>query len=205
MNTSTNTALHRLLRQFTLGSGPLKRGSDRLQVAGRLVVLLALLVAPPLAVAAMAVVTAQLEAVAVAEASERTHVDAVLLEDAPEAPPAAGSGEGSEERVTVPARAVWPVQGRGEREGLVLVRPGTAAGTTVPVWVHREGHITRAPMDRGRIDGSARAVGALFLLGVPLVTWTLYALLCAALDAHRERRWAQGWAAVEPDWATRML
>ena len=205
MNTSTNTALHRLLRQFTLGSGPLKRGSDRLQVAGRLVVLLALLVAPPLAVAAMAVVTAQLEALAVAEASERTHVDAVLLEDAPEAPQAAGSGEGSEERVTVPARAVWPVQGKAERQGLVLVRPGTAAGTTVPVWVHREGHITRAPMDRGRIDGSARAVGALFLFGVPVVTWTLYALLCAALDAHRERRWAQGWAAVEPDWATRML
>ena len=205
MNTSTDTALHRLLRQFTLGSGPLKRGSDRLQVAARLVVVFALLVAPPLAVAAMAVVTTQLEALAVAEASERTHVDAVLLEDAPEAPPAAGSGEGGGERVTVPVRAVWPIQGGAERQGLVPVRPGTAAGTTVPVWVHREGHITRAPMDRGRIDGSARAIGALFFLGVPLVTWTLYALLCAALDAHRERRWAQGWAAVEPDWATRML
>ena len=60
-------------------------------------------------------------------------------------------------------------------------------------------------MERGRIDGSARGIGLLFFLGVPLVTWTLYALLCAALDAHRERRWAQGWAAVEPDWATRML
>src|SRR3712207_1906508 len=187
MNTSTDNALHRSLRQFTLGSGPLKRSSDRLQVAGRLVVLLALLIAPPLAVAAMAVTTAQLEALAAAEAAERTHVDAVVLEDAPEAPPAAGTGDAGEERVTVPARALWPVQGGAERQGLVPVRPGTAAGTTVPVWVHREGHLTRAPMDRSRIDGSARAIGALFLFGVPLVTWTLYALLCAALDAHRER------------------
>ena len=205
MSTPTDTALRRSLRWFTLGSGPLKRGSDRLQVAGRLVVVLALLVAPPLAVAGTAVTTAQLEALAAEEAAERTHVDAVLLEDAPEAPQAAGTGDSGEERVTVPARAVWPVQGGTEREGVVLVRPGTAAGTTVPVWVHRDGHLTHAPMDRSRIDGSAMTVGAVVFLGIPLATWTLYALLCVALDAHRERRWAQGWAAVEPEWVTRLL
>jgi hypothetical protein len=206
MSTPTDTALRRSLRWFTLGSGPLKRGSDRLQVAGRVVVVLALLVAPPLAVAATTVTTARLEALAAEEAAERTHVDAVLLEDAPEVAQAAGAGYGGEERVAVPARAVWPVPGGTERQGAVLVRPGTAAGTTVPVWVHRDdGHVTRAPMERSRVDSSAMTIGALFFLGIPLVTWTVYALLCAALDAHRERRWAQGWAAVEPDWATRLL
>jgi hypothetical protein len=176
-------------------------------VAGRLVVLLALLVAPPLAVAATTVATAQLEALAAEQAAERTHVDAVLLEDAPEAPRATGTGGGGgggEARVIVPARAVWPVQGGAERQGVVLVRPGTAAGTTVPVWVDRDGHMSLAPMDRGRIDSSAMTIGAVFLLEVPLGAWTLYAILCAALDAHRGRRWAQGWAAVEPDWVTRL-
>ena len=43
------------------------------------------------------------------------------------------------------------------------------------------------------------------LVGVPLVTWSLHAVLCAALDAHREHQWAQGWAAVGPEWATRLL
>ncbi|MGY1643589.1 hypothetical protein ACI782_20985 [Geodermatophilus sp. SYSU D00703] len=205
MSTPTDTALRRSVRWFTLGSGPLKRGSDRLQVAGRLVVVLALLVAPPLAVAASAVTTGQLEALAAEEAAERTHVDAVLLEDAPEAPQAAGAGYGGEDPVTVPAPAVWPVPGGTERQGVVLVRPGVTAGTTVPVWVHRDGHITRAPMDRSRIDSSAMSIGAVFFFGIPLATWTLYALLCAALDAHRDRRWARGWAAVEPDWATRLL
>jgi hypothetical protein len=202
MRTRTDTALRRSLRWFTLGSGPLKRGSDRLQVAGRLVVVLALLAAPPLAVAATTVTTAQLEARAEAEAAERSRVDAVLLEDAPEA---AGSAYGDREPVKVPARAVWPVPGGAERQGVVLVRPHTAAGTAVPVWVHRAGNVTSAPLDRSRTDGSAMMIGAVVLLGVPLATWMLYAFLRAALDAHRGRRWAQGWAAVEPEWVSRLL
>jgi hypothetical protein len=202
MRTPTDTALSRSLRWFTLGSGPLKRGSDRLQVAGRLVVVLALLAAPPLAVAATTVTTAQLEARAEAEAAERSRVNAVLLEDAPEA---AGSGYGDREPVEVPARAVWPVPGGAERQGVVLVRPDTAAGTAVPVWVNRAGNVTSAPLDRSRTDSSAMMIGAVVLLGVPLATWVLYAFLRAALDAHRGRRWAQGWAAVEPEWVSRLL
>jgi hypothetical protein len=197
-----DTALRRSLRWFTLGSGPLKRGSDRLQLAGRLVVVLALLTAPPLAVAATIVTTVQLEALAETQAAERSRVEAVLLE---EAPAAGGGGYGDQGPVKVQARAVWPVPGGVERQGIVLVRPHTAAGTAVPVWVNRDGYLTSGPLDRSRIDSSAMSVGATFLVGVPLVTWTLYALLCTALDAHRQRRWAEGWAAVEPDWATRML
>jgi hypothetical protein len=202
MSTPTDTALRRSLRWFTLGSGPLKRGSDRLQVAGRLVVVLALLTAAPLAVAATIITTARLEALAEAEAAERSRVDAVLLENAPEA---VGSGYGDQAPVRVPARAVWPVPGGAERQGIVLVPPHTAAGTAVPVWVHRDGHVTRGPLDRSRIDSSAMRVGAVILLGVLLATWILYALLCATLDAHRQRRWAQGWAAVEPEWVNRLL
>jgi hypothetical protein len=202
MGTLMDTALRRSLRWFILGSGPLKRGSDRLQVVGRLVVVLAMLTAPPLAVAASIVTTTQLEALAEAQAAERSRVDAVLLENAPGA---GASGHGDQESVKVPARAVWPVPGGAERQGVVLVRPHTAAGTAVPVWVNRAGNVTSAPLDRSRTDGSAMMIGAVVLLGVPLATWMLYAFLRAALDAHRERRWAQGWAAVEPDWATRLL
>jgi len=87
---------------FILGSGPLERASDRVEVAGRIVVVLSLLVAPALAVVA----TGHLHAVAAEAAAERTLVHAVL---------------------------------------------------------------------------------------------------CGALNAHREHRWAQGWAAVGPEWATRLL
>ena len=86
----------------------------------------------------------------------------------------------------------------------MLVPPRTPVGTAVPVWVDREGNPTRAPLDRADIPGTAAATGALALVGVPWPTWTLYALLCLALDAHRERRWAQDWAAVEPVWNSRL-
>ena len=43
------------------------------------------------------------------------------------------------------------------------------------------------------------------LIGVPLATWTLYVVLCVGLDARRDRRWEQDWAAVEPDWHSRLL
>jgi hypothetical protein len=75
----------------------------------------------------------------------------------------------------------------------------------VRVWVDHEGTLTRAPLDRAGIPSSAAAMGVLPLIGVPLATWTLYSVLCCALDAHRERRWAQDWATVEPDWNSRML
>jgi len=203
MTAPTDTTFRRWLRRFTLGSGPMKRGSDRVQVAGRIVVVVSLLVAPPLAVAATTVTTHNLEVLAAAEAAERSHVAAVLLENAPEAPQ--GTGDGGQASLRVLATAVWPVPGGAEREGLVQVRPETAAGTAVPVWVDRDGDLTRAPAGRSDIDSAAMTMGAVFLIGIPLAAWALYAVLCAALDAHRQRRWAQGWAAVEPEWVTRLL
>jgi len=72
------------------------------------------------------------------------------------------------------------------------------------VWVDQKGDLTRAPLDQAGIPTSAAVMGTLPLLGVPLATWTLYCVLCRALDAHRGRRWAQDWATVEPEWKSRL-
>jgi hypothetical protein len=87
----------------------------------------------------------------------------------------------------------------------VLAAPGTDAGTELTVWVDREGRLTRPPLDRAAITTSALAVGLLPLVGVPVATWTLYAVLCFALDSRRARRWDEEWAAVEPEWHSRLL
>ena len=199
-----DTPIRRSLRRFTLGSGPLKRRSDRVQVIGRLVVVLSFLLAPPLAVAAATAAAGDLQKVAAAEAADRSRTRAVLVEDAP-GPPRGGSDYADGAYITVGARAVWPLPGGGSREGLVAVPPRTAVGTGVRVWVDHEGTLTGAPLNRAGIPSSAAAIGVLPLLGVPLATWALYSVLCCALDAHRERRWAQDWAAVEPDWNSRLL
>jgi hypothetical protein len=48
-------------------------------------------------------------------------------------------------------------------------------------------------------------MGALPLFGVPLMAWTLYAVLSFFLDVRRERRWERDWATVEPEWNSRLL
>jgi hypothetical protein len=204
MTAPKDTPIRRSLRRFTLGSGPLKRRSDRIQLIGRLAVVLSFLIAAPLAAAAATATTLHLEAVADAEAAERTHTHAVLLEDAPARRQTVGD-YGGYPSAAAAVRAVWPVAGGTSREGRVLVRPGLLVGTAVPVWVNREGNLTGAPLDQSGIPGSAAAMGLLSLVGVPVATWTLYAFLAFALDAHRDRRWAQDWAAVEPDWNSRLL
>ena len=195
--------LNRSLRRFVLGSGPLKRRCDRVQMLGRFVVVLSFLVAPPLAVATATATTTHLETVAAAEETDRHRGSAVLLEDAPAATPVGIAYDESPLR-TVPARAGWAGPGGAPREGVVLVRPRTRVGTAVPIWLDGEGNLARAPLDRTGIPAAAMAMGALPLIGVPVAVWTLYAVLCYGLDAHRQRRWALGWAAVEREWGTRL-
>ncbi|MGY1785134.1 Rv1733c family protein [Geodermatophilus sp. SYSU D00698] len=189
------------VRSCTPGSGPLERGTDRLQVLGRLAVVLALPAAAPLAVTATTTTRQSLEAQAETQAAERHRGRAVLLEDAP----AALDPEGLGDRVAgaVPARATWPAPGGLPREGVLQVRPHTPAGTAVSVWVDGAGRVTREPMDPGTVPAAATAAGVLALVGVPLAAWTLHVVLCGCLDARRDRRWTEGWAAVEREWSTR--
>jgi hypothetical protein len=195
-------AVRRALRRFTLGSGPLKRRSDRVQVVGRVLLVVSFLVSPWIAVATTTAVTADLQRTAEVQAAERSQVRAVLLEaarpaddvsyvDAVERPPR--------------APAAWTGPDGRSREGTVPAPLRAGAGDTVLVWVDRDGEVTRAPLDPAGIRGTAAAIGVLPLVGVPIAAWALYALLCFALDARRDRRWGEDWAAVEPVWNPRPL
>jgi hypothetical protein len=190
--------LRRAIRRFTLGSGPLKRRSDRLQMLARLVVVLAFVMAPPLAVLAATKTQAHLEALAATEAAERRHTTALTLEEAPTPNGGAVTDEASHIKVAVPAH--WTTSSGADREGSVLVAPGAPAGTAVPIWIDQRGELSWAPINPRGIQGTATAMALLPLLGVPLAAWAAYAVFCAALDARRDRRWTEGWAAVEPRW-----
>jgi hypothetical protein len=204
MTASRDGLVRRSLRRFVLGSGPLKRRSDRLETVGRFVVLMSFLAAPPLAVAAMTATTAHLQSVAAVEAAERSHAHAVLLQDAPPPTPAEVSSAADGYAIMpVRAHARWTAPGGTRRDGTVLVEPGTSAGKELTVWVDREGDITEAPLDPADISASAATTAALPLVGVPLLAWTCHVCFCFALNVRRERRWAQDWAAVEPQWNSR--
>ena len=200
MTTPEHGRFRRAVHAFTLGSGPLKRRSDRVQLLGRIAVVLAVVTAPGLAVAAASATTAHLESVAATEAADRHASRALLLQDAR---PRTDQEQADYPPVsTVPTTGEWITPDGAVHVGPVRVPPGTRAGTSVPVWVGSDGELTGAPLRRQGIEGSAMAMGALVVAGVPLAVWTLYFFLCFALDARREHDWEKGWAAVEPVWKT---
>ena len=199
MTTRRPGRFRRAVRAFTLGSGPLKRRSDRLQMVARVVVVLAVVTAPALAVAAATATSADLEAVAATQAAERHTSHALVLRDAPtrtdqehsEYPPI----------VTVATTGQWVAPGGAVREGLSgrCGTPGRHVGAGVGGQRRRADDRAAAP---GQRPGLGDGHGALVLGGVPVAVWTLYFFLCFALDGRRERAWETGWAAVEPVWGT---
>lgn len=198
MSGSTRARLRRTSRRFLLGSGPLKRASDRVQMAGRLLVVLSLFAAVPLALLAAGLTRTRLDAVAASQAAARHEVQAVVLADAT-SPTTPDEGPAT----VMQADVTWRAPGGAARHATMLVPVGTAAGTTLPVWVDDRGGLTTAPLDRTSVNDSSLAVGVAAGVAIPLLFWGLHGGLCAVLDVHRRRRWTRDWLRVEREWRAR--
>ncbi|WP_448628134.1 Rv1733c family protein [Geodermatophilus sp. URMC 64] len=184
-----------LRRRFVLGSGPLKRTSDRVEFLSRLVLLLALLTAVPAGLVVGGTAAADLRAVAEEQAATRQQASATLLSDAPE-------HSGSYPR-KVPAAAVWTGPDGGSRTGDVDAPAGARAGSPVAIWVDPDGRVTEAPLTDSEITGQGVVLGALTTIGVIIAGLSSHLFVLWQLERHRFRRWEAGWAAVEPLWASR--
>jgi hypothetical protein len=192
-------AARRALRRFTLGSGPLKRTSDRVQFLARVLLVCSLATTVPVALVVASVTHARVVAEATAQALTRHQVDAELLADpvvatrgADDVPPASR------------APVLWSGPSGEEHTGALVVPVGAEAGSTVPVWVDRAGDLTTRPLDGGDALGSAVAMAAGTLLCVSSFAAGLYLAFGASLDRRRLRRWAADWAVVEPVWTRKV-
>jgi len=188
----------RLVRRFTLGSGSLKRGSDRVQFAARVLLLTLLVTAAPVALAVAGATGSQTRSLADAQAAVRHQVDATLLADAPPA------GDASHGAVVSPVRASWTAPSGIEREGIIDVRADVEAGNTVTIWVDRAGGWTRRPLGTADVVSRAIAYGVATFLGISTLATAGYLVVSALLDRHRMRRWAADWAVVEPVWSRKV-
>jgi hypothetical protein len=186
---------HQALRRFTLGSGPLRRTSDRLQFLARVLLACTLAAAIPLALVMASVVHAQALTEATAQSLERHQVDAELVAD-----PQVITSVADDVPHTLRAPAVWRRLSGGEHRGLVVVPAGARAGSTVPIWVDRDGDLTTRPLDGdGVVTRAAGMAVGTYLLTSSLAVGVYLAFL-AALDHSRLRRWAADWAVTEPVW-----
>ena len=183
-----------LRRRFTLGSGPLKRTSDRVEHASRLVLALALLLAVPLGLLAGAVAYSSVSATARHEAATRFPEAATLLENS------AGSGPVG---VSVPTRATWTTPGGATRTGTVNAKPGMPAASTVDIWVDDDGRLTPPPLTEGEAVGQSVVIGVLAVLALVIAGMTGHLVVLWLLERRRMRLWERGWTSVEPLWVSR--
>ena len=186
-----------LVRRFTLGSGPLERGSDRVEGVSRVVVLLVVLLSVPVALGVGSVVRSDLADLARQQGAERTPVTAVVTAD-PDVP-----GDASPRtRVPVPAR--WTSPSGAVVTGEVPVRPTTRAGDTLTLWTASDGRRADEPMTAAEVRRSTLVlVGVGWAGGVGAVVLG-HVGLCRLLERQRDRRWTREWARVEPTWSRRV-
>jgi hypothetical protein len=188
--------LRRSLRRFLVGSGPLKRTSDRVEALGRVLAVALVLLAVPVALALATVTRSDLTAAAARQAAQLHQVVGVTRE-------AAGwPDQGVAGRVDV--RAVVPGPDGLRREVNVLVDRGTTADTPVPVWLADDGTVAAPPARPSAIATEAVFVAVVVVLGALLTAVGGQVLLRRLLDRRRARRWDAGWALVEPEWSRRV-
>jgi len=192
--------LARWARWLGFDRNPLRRGSDRIETALRLVLMILLVVAVPIA-AVVAGQQADHLALRQAQAQRATDhlVTAVLLKNAP----TAGTPDPytSVQTAWVPAR--WQPPGQPARTGLVLALAGAHQGSTVRVWVDAKGAITDPPLDHRDITGQVCVAVMATCLFSLLVLLAAGALTRQALDRRRLSAWEAEWRTSEPLWSRR--
>ena len=192
--------LTRLARWFGFDRNPLRRGTDRIQAALRLVTVVLLVAGVP---AAAVVAGRQADHLALnwAYAQRATDhlVTAVLLENAP----ATGIPDPYTDVQTSWVLARWQPPEQPPRTGQVLAVAGARQGSTVQTWIDPSGAVTGPPMNHRDIAGDVCLAVVATCLASWLVLLVSGVLVRHALDRRRLSAWEAEWRASGPQWSGR--
>ena len=199
-NHGPGRCLARLARWFGFDHNPLRRGTDRIQAALRLVTVVVLVAGVP-AAAVAAGQRADHLALNRAHAQQATDhpVTAVLLQNAP----ATGTPDPYTDVQMTWAQARWQPPGQPPQTGQVLAVAGALKGSIVRTWIGPSGAVTSPPMGHRDIAGAVCVAVA----GTCLVSWLVLlvagTLARRALDRRRLNAWEAEWRASGPQWSGR--
>lgn len=190
--------LARCARWLGLDRNPLRRGSDRLEAVIRLVTIVLLATAMPLAAVA-AGQWAYHSAVRHARAQQASEhlVTAVLLQQAP--PTGSPDPYTSLQYAWVLAR--WQPPGLPARSGLILAPAGVPKGGAVPTWVDASGTVTSAPPTHRDLVGDVWVAVLLTCLTLCFALFGSELMIRRALDRRRLNAWEAEWRATGPLWS----
>jgi hypothetical protein len=190
--------LARCMRWLGFDRNPLRRRTDRIEAAIRLVAVLLLVVAVPIAAV---VVGRQADHLALRQANAQEAADhdvtAVLLQQAQ----ATGVPDPYTSTELTYVLARWKPPGQPPRSGQVLAPAGARAGSTVKVWIDASGAVTSPPPDHRIIVGDVCMTIIVTCLVASLLILGSAALARRALDHWRMRAWDAEWRAAGPMWS----
>ncbi len=190
--------LDRLARWLGVDGNPLRRGTDRIEAALRLVMMIMLVTAVP---AAAVFAGQQADQLALNRAHAQRAADhlvnAVLLEQAQ----GTGAPDPYTSVQTTWVLARWQPPGLPPRTGEVLATAGARKGSTVRTWIAPSGAVTAPPLDHRDIVGDV----CIAVVATCLVAWLVLlasgALARRALDRRRLNAWDAEWRASGPLWS----
>lgn len=199
LGAARDTLWHHLLRATGRESGALSRPVDRAR--SRLVVEFALsvVVALSLAVAAAWTTWNSEQRRALLEAQQRQQVSATTVTKAEAGAGDTRSGVASRDAV---AQATWRLQGTVHR-GAVEVPAGTESGSTVRIWVSRDGQLVPKPRGTADVAAASAVAGLSAFAGLSAASFGVFGLRVRRLERRVLDAWDAEWATVEPDWSGR--
>ncbi|MGW6543726.1 Rv1733c family protein [Streptomyces massasporeus] len=181
-------------RHVAVGANPLRRPSDRFEAWFHRLLTLVLLIGLPLAAVGAGLTAYESTMRTVhAQTAQRHEVTARLTSNV------AGDSEVTKE----PAQVRWTEQNGTVRTGTTLVKPGTPQGSTLRIWVDRDGTITSAPANATTAWSNGFFVGGMAALGTFIGIHAVRAAVGRLLDRRRYARWDVEWDLVEPTWSAR--
>jgi hypothetical protein len=187
-------------RRLGVDRNPLRRRTDRVEAAVRLVIIALLVIVVPLVAVAAG---RQADHLAVNKAQAQRGVEhlvtAVLVQDA--LPTGVPDPYTNVQMTYVLAR--WQPPGRPARTGDVLATAGARKGSTAQIWINSSGALTEPPPDQRTIAGDVCMAVVVTCLVSMAVLLAIGALTRLTLDRRRMREWESGWRATGPLWSGR--
>ena len=189
--------LRRFLRGWRLDRNPLRRRSDRAETAIIGLLFAAFLAGVPLAwhFAGSWAYSAFAREARVEQAVEH-QVPATLLKATPGW---STSGTGAAPDVEVQ----WKAPDGQLRTGSVFVPNGAAAGTTVTVWVNRDGQLADPPLQQIQVTSRTQLARVLAVGALAVALLVVGALTHRVMYRRRLAAWEADWLAKGPDWSSR--
>ncbi|MEU9669126.1 hypothetical protein AB0E25_26680 [Streptomyces bobili] len=179
------------------GANPLRRTSDRVEVwcSGFLLAVFVLGLPVASVSAGLAVYESTMRTVQ-AQSAERFQVTARVT-SAPEAAP--GSAADEKQKVQL----IWTGEDGRQQTGTARVPLDKTAGSTVRIWVDRDGTVQVPPMSANNANASGWLMGGMTAVGVYGGFVGTRKGMRLALDHRRYAQWDAEWDRVEPLWSTR--